>query len=86
MLNPRGLMIGLCSPDDIGIEHLWVIKGEYHLGVRIRPIPLVLGFGLCAANLFVENTILSAVLAVNGVALLWSIHELFEQRKRVERG
>jgi len=30
--------------------------------------------------------VVSAILATLGFSLLWSIHELFQQRKRVEKG
>ena len=39
-----------------------------------------------AAALFVENVLVSTLLAVWGASSFWSIGELFEQRKRVEKG
>ena len=33
-----------------------------------------------------ENTLISAVVGVFGASALWGIGELFEQKKRVERG
>lgn len=85
-LNFWGLLIGVCSLLAIGLGHIWVIKGEYYLGVKIWPIPLVLGLGFCTASLFFDSIVVSAVLAVNGMALLWGIHELFAQRERVRKG
>jgi len=38
------------------------------------------------ASLFIANQIISPVLGVIGCSCLWSILELFEQKKRVERG
>ncbi|MCD4733141.1 DUF4491 family protein [bacterium] len=85
-LNPWGLIIGAVSLLAIGFGHVWVIKGEYHFGTKIWPIPLILGVGFIVASLLVESVIWSAVFAVNGTALLWGIGELFHQRKRVEKG
>ena len=39
-----------------------------------------------AAALFVESVLVSTLLAVWGASSFWSIGELFEQRKRVEKG
>jgi len=39
-----------------------------------------------AASLWVENLILSILLAVWGASSLWGIGELFEQRERVAKG
>ena len=38
------------------------------------------------AALFVGDIFLSSLLGVLGASLLWSIGELFEQRRRVEKG
>ena len=42
--------------------------------------------GVLIASLFIANQIISPVLGVIGCSCLWSILELFEQKKRVERG
>lgn len=47
---------------------------------------LIAGIIACAASLFLENDILSALLAVLGFTLFWSIKELFEQEERVQKG
>ena len=44
------------------------------------------GLACVAASLCIAETILSAIIGVTGASLLWSIGELFEQKKRVERG
>jgi hypothetical protein len=36
--------------------------------------------------LFVENTIVSAIIGVFGASALWGIGELFSQKKRVQKG
>ena len=47
---------------------------------------LVIGLASIMGALFIENAILSAIVGVFGASALWGIGELFEQKKRVERG
>ena len=63
-----------------------VIKCEYYFSERIWPLFLAGGLAFCAASLFAEHLLLSAVLGVVGFTLLWSIHKLKQQAKRVEKG
>ena len=44
------------------------------------------GLGCLAGAVFVSNVYLSSFLGVFGASALWGIKELFEQKKRVERG
>ena len=44
------------------------------------------GIACVIAALFIENTLISAIVGVFGASALWGIGELFEQKKRVERG
>ena len=70
----------------IGIWHPIVIKTEYYWGTRPWVIYLIVGLACVAGALFIENAILSSVVGVFGASALWGIGELFEQKKRVERG
>jgi hypothetical protein len=81
-----GLIIGLASFLIIGLFHPLVIKGEYYFGVKIWPLFLLAGLIFCGASVFVSFFILRAILAVAGFSSLWSILEIFEQRKRVQKG
>jgi hypothetical protein len=47
---------------------------------------LVIGVACIVGALFIENTLLSAVVGVFGASALWGIGELFHQKKRVEKG
>lgn len=85
-MNYAGIIIGACSFLIIGLFHPLVIKLEYYLGTKPWPAFLILGLASIAGSLFVENFIASALLAVLGFSLLWSIHELIEQKNRVEKG
>lgn len=82
----EGIIIGLSAFIIIGIFHPIVIKGEYHIGKKIWPIFLIGGILSIIISLFVNNLILSALIGVLGFTLLWSIHEIIEQEKRVEKG
>ena len=86
MLNGSGILIGLASFLLIGLFHPIVIKGEYYFSDRVWPFFLVGGLAFCTASLFTEDPTLSAILGVAGFTSLWSIHELKQQTKRVERG
>lgn len=85
-LHFSGILIGAATFLIIGIFHPIVIKAEYHFGVKCWWAFLLAGLAAVAASLFIGNDILSILLAVFGASALWGIGELFEQRKRVERG
>lgn len=81
-----GLLIGAGTFFIIGLLHPVVIKAEYYCGKGIWPVFLVLGLACVAGSLFAGSVLFSALLAVLGFSLFWSIHELFEQEKRVKKG
>lgn len=82
----QGALLGLCTFLIIGIFHPIVIKAEYYFGTRPWWVFLVVGIGLAVAALFIENIFWGAILAILGFSCLWSIIELFEQRRRVIKG
>lgn len=86
MLNWSGILIGLTSFIVIGVFHPVVIKCEYYFSDRVWPVFLAGGLAFCAASLFVERPLPSSVLGVVGFSLLWSIRELKQQTRRVEKG
>lgn len=81
-----GLFIGLATFLIIGIFHPIVIKCEYYFGVKCWWWFLVAGIIGTALSLFISDTAISALLGVFAFSSFWSIGEIFEQRKRVERG
>lgn len=85
-LHFTGLIIGVATFVVIGIFHPLVIKGEYYFGVKCWWAFLLMGIAAVAGSLFVDNVLWSTLLAVWGASSFWSIGELFEQRKRVEKG
>ena len=84
-MNFTGITIAIVTFFVIGVFHPIVIKSEYHFGTRCWWVFAVLGVAFIVASLWVEHGILSLVLGVLGCSCLWSILELFEQKKRVEK-
>ena len=85
-MNLSGVAVGFCTIIIIGLLHPVVIKSEYHIGTRIWPVFLISGIICITFSLLCKNNSASAILSVLGFSLLWSIHELFQQKKRVEKG
>lgn len=85
-MNFIGIILGAAAFLLIGIFHPIVIKAEYHWGKQCWPLFAIVGIGLCIAGLIIENITLSAILGVAGFSCFWSIHELFQQEKRVQKG
>ena len=81
-----GIIVGLGTFLIIGILHPVVIKCEYYFGTKCWPVFAILGLICCIASLFAGNLVASVLLAVLGFSLFWTIHELFEQAKRVKKG
>ena len=80
-----GLIIGTGTFVIIGAFHPVVIKAEYHFGKKCWPLFLICGVVCVFGSLFVGPVWASALLAVLGFTFLWSIKELFEQEKRVNK-
>ena len=85
-LNFSGIIIGVATFLVIGLFHPLVIKAEYYIGVKSWWLFLLLGIVSGVASLLVENLTLSILLGVVAFSSFWSIGEVFEQKKRVEKG
>ena len=85
-MHLTGIIIGAISFLSIGVFHPIVIKSEYYFGKECWPVFLAAGIVLMVISAFVSNVILSSALAVISTSSWWSILELFEQEKRVEKG
>lgn len=81
-----GLIIALGTFLIVGVFHPIVIKTEYYFGTGPWWVFLVFGIGAIIASLCIAQVILSSLLGVIGASCLWSIGELFEQKKRVDKG
>ena len=84
--NLLGLAIGLCTFFIIGLFHPIVIKCEYHFGTHCWWWFLLLGFVCIALSVIIGNLFASALLGVTAFSSFWSILEIFEQQKRVQKG
>lgn len=85
-MNYSGIIIGIGTFLIIGILHPVVIKGEYYWGTKVWPFFLIAGILCILVSLLVNQIIISSLTSVLGFSLLWSIKELFEQKRRVEKG
>lgn len=85
-LHFKGVIIAVTTFLIIGVFHPIVIWVEYHFGTRPWWIFLLLGLAAIASAFFVADVFFSAVLGVLGATCLWTIGEIFEQRKRVKKG
>lgn len=56
------------------------------IDTRAWPLFLLTGVFCICLSLFLDGSVLPALLSVLGFSLLWSIRELFEQEKRVGKG
>ncbi len=84
--NLTGLAIGIATFLIIGLFHPLVIKGEYYFGTKCWWVFLLSGIVSIAASVVIADLFWSTLTGVWGASSLWSIGELFEQRKRVEKG
>lgn len=85
-MNFLGLIISVAVFLLIGVFHPIVIKCEYYFSEKVWPIFLAAGIVSVICSLLVQNTIGSSLLGALGCSFFWSIGELKEQKKRVERG
>ena len=81
-----GIIIGVATFLIIGLFHPLVIKAEYYIGVKSWWLFMLLGIVFASASLLVSNLILSIILGVVAFSSFWSIEEVFQQKKRVEKG
>ncbi|MDR2968747.1 MAG: DUF4491 family protein [Tannerellaceae bacterium] len=81
-----GLAVGIATFLIIGLFHPVVIKAEYYWGTRCWWIFLLLGIIGVFVSVVVANILVSALCGVFAFSSFWTIKELFEQRKRVEKG
>ena len=84
--NFSGIIIGVATFLIIGLFHPLVIKAEYYIGVKSWWLFLLLGVLSAMASLLVADLILSILLGVIAFSSFWSIGEVFQQKKRVEKG
>lgn len=85
-MNYTGIVFGLLTFLVIGLFHPLVIKAEYYMGKKSWWLFLLLGMITLVLSLCAENEYLSILLGVVSFSSFWSILEVFEQFKRVQKG
>ncbi len=85
-MNIEGIVLGFAAFVCIGVFHPLVIKGEYYFGTRCWWVFCLAGIAAGVTSLFIANTYVSVLLGVIAFSCFWSILELFQQKKRVEKG
>ena len=85
-MNFTGIIIGGSVFLMIGIFHPIVIKAEYYFGTKCWPIFALVGLLTLIGSILISSTVWSVLLGSFAFSCFWSILELFEQKKRVERG
>ena len=85
-LNYSGILIGVATFLILGLFHPLVVKAEYHIGTRSWWLFLLFGLVSAVASLLVGNLVVSIILGVLAFSSFWSIGEVFQQKKRVEKG
>lgn len=81
-----GLTIGIATFLIIGLFHPIVIKCEYHFGTGCWWWFLIIGILCAGLSVAVSDILLSTVLGVVAFSSFWTIKEIFDQAKRVEKG
>ena len=84
-MNFEPLFAGISAFVIIGIFHPVVIKAEYYFSYKIWPVFALCGTLLLTASVFMKG-VFAFIVAFFGISFLWSILELFHQKKRVEKG
>lgn len=85
-MNVDGILVGMLAFLLIGIFHPIVIWSEYYFSSRCWPVFFVVGVSLLAASVYTDGVLLSIAFGITGFSCFWSILELKEQEKRVEKG
>ncbi len=85
-MNFTGILIGAITFLIIGIFHPIVIWAEFHFSKKIWPIFAVVGLVFLIMSLIADKVVVSCIFSVIAASCFWSIHELYQQEKRVEKG
>lgn len=85
-MNFIGILLAIAAFAIIGIFHPIVIRTEYYFTKRIWFVFLIAGIVFLVISLFLKSDLWSCIIAILSASCFWSIHELFAQEKRVEKG
>jgi len=85
-LNFDGIILGAASFLIIMVSRYSCIAGEYHFTKKIWILFLIIGIVSVVAAFFIQNMLVSGIIAILGFSYLWGIHEVIEQEERVAKG
>lgn len=85
-MNYTGLVIAVVNLLIIGLFHPLVIWGEYYFTKRIWPVFALAGAVFMVLSFRTASDMYSSIYAVIATTCFWSILELYQQEKRVEKG
>ncbi|MBR1664099.1 MAG: DUF4491 family protein [Ruminococcus sp.] len=85
-MNFTGILLAIITFLIIGIFHPIVIWAEYRFSKRIWGVFALAGAVFLIISVFIDSIFISSIFAIISASCLWSIHELFEQEKRVMKG
>lgn len=85
-MNYTGVVVGFATFLVIGLFHPLVIRAEYYIGKKSWWLFLFLGIITLGFSLSIDNEYASILLGVVSFSSFWSILEIFEQHKRVQKG
>lgn len=85
-MNISGLLIGVATFVCIGLFHPIVIWAEYHFSKNCWFVFLIVGIAAATLSIFIKDIVLSTMVGVFAFSCFWSILELFQQEKRVQKG
>jgi hypothetical protein len=86
-MNFEAIIIGCSAFIVIGIFHPIVIWTEYYLSEKAWPLFLLLAaLALYIASRNYFGITIDSIIAIVGFSSLWSIGELYSQKRRVEKG
>lgn len=81
-----GITIGATTFAVIGLFHPIVIKCHYRYGTGCWWWFLILGIVGCAVSYLSSDVLISSIAGVFAFSSFWTIKEVFEQEKRVDKG
>lgn len=81
-----GISIGLATFLIIGLFHPLVIKAHFYYGTDCWWWFLIGGIVCIVASLCIGDVFWSTILGVTGFSSFWTVKEVFDQQKRVDKG
>lgn len=81
-----GILIGIITLLIIGMGFPLVIRGERKFGLVVWPTFMLLGAAMIFGSLFIQQDLVSVLVAVLGTTFVWGSTELKEQAVRAELG